>query len=95
MYEPAALWASVRQSPRELTNFLRRGPSKFAEMAVRKPETAAEREARYLRELVAPTSARESRAVPTQIIGGDGFSFPLERLCGPVSIVLPAAAKLH
>lgn len=95
MYEAAALWASVRRSPRELANFLRRGPSKFAEMAVRKQETAPEREARYLRELVEPTSTREARAVPTQIIGGDGFSFPLERLCGPVSIVLPATAKLH
>jgi hypothetical protein len=60
-------------------------------VAIRKPETAAEREARYLRELVVP----EARSAPTQIIGGDGFSFPLERLCGPVSIVLPTGAKLH
>jgi hypothetical protein len=62
-------------------------------MAIRKPETLAEREARHIRELLAP--AAEVRAVPTQIIGGDGFGFPLERLCGPVSIVLPAGAKLH
>ena len=64
-------------------------------MAIQKPETPAEREARYLRELVAPAAAPEARAVPTQIIGGDGFSFPLERLRGRVSIVLLAGAKLH
>jgi hypothetical protein len=64
-------------------------------MAIRKPETPAEREARYLRELVAPVAAPAARSAPTQIIGGDGFGFPLERLCGPVSIVLPGGAKLH
>jgi hypothetical protein len=64
-------------------------------MAIQKPETPAEREARYLRELVAPEAAPEARAVATQIIGGDGFSFPLERLCGRVSVVLLASAKLH
>jgi hypothetical protein len=64
-------------------------------VAIRKPETAAEREARYLRELVAPAAVAEARSAPTQIIGGDGFGFPLERLRGPVSIVLPTGAKLH
>jgi hypothetical protein len=80
---------------RAATNFPRCGPSKFAAMAIQKPETPAEREARFLRELVAPTAAPEARAVPTQIIGGDGFSFPLERLRGRVSIAVLAGTKLH